>query len=131
MLTHANSESLLSSFSSIQNISITYFHEPAIFKSLPGEVHPILLIQELKAIKSKQDNNSYIKQVKSIKLLHDDCHKQAVTHIRESRRFESMYTLQGKTQPTRHMLSTLSPHMVQDRTYLTWSTYSNLLHSRQ
>jgi hypothetical protein len=97
MPTRANSESLLSSFSSIQIISITYFHEPAILKSLPGEVHPILLIQELKAIKSKQDNNSYIKQVKSITLLHDDCHKQAVTHIRESRRFESMYTLQGKT----------------------------------
>jgi hypothetical protein len=29
------------------------------------------------------------------------------THIRESRRFESMYTLQGKTRLTRHMLSTL------------------------
>jgi hypothetical protein len=28
--------------------------------------------------------------------LRDDCHKQAVTHIRETRRFESMYTLQGK-----------------------------------
>jgi hypothetical protein len=26
-----------------------------------------------------------------------------VTHIRESRRFESMYTLQGKTRPTRHV----------------------------
>jgi hypothetical protein len=35
--------------------------------------------------------------------LRDDCHKQAVTHIRESRRFESMYTLQGKTRPTRHV----------------------------
>jgi hypothetical protein len=37
-----------------------------------------------------------------------------------------MYTLQGKTQPTRHTLSTLSPRMVYDHTYLTWSTYSNL-----
>jgi hypothetical protein len=35
--------------------------------------------------------------------LRDDCHKQAVTHIRESRRFESMYTLQGKTRPIRHI----------------------------
>jgi hypothetical protein len=35
--------------------------------------------------------------------LRDDCHKQAVTHIRESRRFESMYTLQGKTWPTCHV----------------------------
>jgi hypothetical protein len=33
--------------------------------------------------------------------LRDDCHKQAVTHIRESRWFELMYTLQGKTRPTR------------------------------
>jgi hypothetical protein len=42
-----------------------------------------------------------------------------------------MYTLQGKTQPTRHMLSTLSLHMVYDHTYLTWSTYSNLSYNRQ
>jgi hypothetical protein len=35
--------------------------------------------------------------------LHEDCHKQVVTHIRESRRFESMYTLQGKTRSTRHI----------------------------
>jgi hypothetical protein len=35
--------------------------------------------------------------------LHDDYHKQAVTHIRESRWFESMYTLKGKTRPTRHV----------------------------
>jgi hypothetical protein len=35
--------------------------------------------------------------------LRDDCHKQAVTHIRESRRFKLMYTLQGKTRPTRHV----------------------------
>jgi hypothetical protein len=32
--------------------------------------------------------------------LRDDCRKQAVTHIRESRRFESMYALQGK--PNKH-----------------------------
>jgi hypothetical protein len=48
------------------------------------------------------------------------------THILESRRFESMYTLQGKTQPTRHMLPMLSPRIALDHTYLTWSTYSNL-----
>jgi hypothetical protein len=39
-----------------------------------------------------------------------------------------MYTLQGKTLPTRH---TLSPRMVHDHTYLTWSTYSNLSYGRQ
>jgi hypothetical protein len=42
-----------------------------------------------------------------------------------------MYTLQGKTQPTHHTLSTLSPRMVHDHTYLTWSIYSNLSYSRQ
>jgi hypothetical protein len=35
--------------------------------------------------------------------LWEDCHKQAVTHIWESRRFELMYTLQGKTRPTWHV----------------------------
>jgi hypothetical protein len=61
----------------------------------------------------------------------NDCHKQEVTHIRESRWFESMYTLQGKTRPTHHTLLTLSPRMLQDHTYLTWSTYSNLSYIRQ
>jgi hypothetical protein len=42
-----------------------------------------------------------------------------------------MYTLQGKTQLTCHTLSTLSPHMVHDHTYLTWSIYSNLSYSHQ
>jgi hypothetical protein len=37
-----------------------------------------------------------------------------------------MYTLQGKTRPTRHTLFTLSSRMALDHTYLTWSTYSNL-----
>jgi hypothetical protein len=35
--------------------------------------------------------------------LRDDCHKQVITHIRESRRFESIYTLQGKPRPTWHV----------------------------
>jgi hypothetical protein len=48
--------------------------------------------------------------------LRDECHKQAVTHIRESRRFESMYTLQGKTRPTRQTPSTLDLCMVPDHT---------------
>jgi hypothetical protein len=42
-----------------------------------------------------------------------------------------MYTLQGKTRPIRHMLSTLSSRMVHNHTYLTRSTYSNLSYSRQ
>jgi hypothetical protein len=36
----------------------------------------------------------------TLSYLRDDRRKQAVTHIRESRRFESMYTLQGK--PDQH-----------------------------
>jgi hypothetical protein len=42
--------------------------------------------------------------------LHEDWHKQAVTHIWESQRFESMYTLQGKTRPTQHVRFPLSPY---------------------
>jgi hypothetical protein len=38
------------------------------------------------------------------------------THIQESRRFESMYTLQGKTQSTRHTISTLDSRMAPDHT---------------
>jgi hypothetical protein len=34
----------------------------------------------------------------SLSYLRDDCHKQVVTHTRELRQFESMYTLQGKTR---------------------------------
>jgi hypothetical protein len=57
--------------------------------------------------------------------LRDNCHKQAVTHIWVSRWFKSMYTLQGKTRPTRHMASMINPRMVQDHTYLTRSMHSN------
>jgi hypothetical protein len=58
----------------------------------------------------------------SLSYLRDDCHKQTITHIRESWWFESMYTLQGKTSITQHVrfplqstyarrtLSTGSPH---------------------
>jgi hypothetical protein len=48
----------------------------------------------------------------SLSYLRDGCHKQAVTHIRESRRFESMYTLHEKIRPTHHTLSTLNSRMV-------------------
>jgi hypothetical protein len=39
----------------------------------------------------------------TLSYLRDDYHKQAVTHIQESQRFESMYTLHGKN-------STNTPH---------------------
>jgi hypothetical protein len=67
----------------------------------------------------------------SLSYLCDDWHKQAVTHIWESRQFKSMYTLQEKARPTRHTLSTPNPRMVYDHTYLTWSTYINLLYIHQ
>jgi hypothetical protein len=44
----------------------------------------------------------------------DNYHKQAVTHIRESRRFESMHTMQGKIRPTHHTPSMLDLCMVLD-----------------
>jgi hypothetical protein len=53
------------------------------------------------------------------------------THIRESWRFESMYTLQGKTRSTRRTLSMLSPRMVLDYMYLMRSTHNNLSWSHQ
>jgi hypothetical protein len=37
----------------------------------------------------------------------------------------------GKTRPTRHIHPTLSPRMVSDHTYLTWSMPSNILRSHQ
>jgi hypothetical protein len=67
----------------------------------------------------------------SLSYLRKDCHKHAVTHIRESRRFELLYTLQGKIRPTRSTLSMLSPRMVHNHTYLTRSTYRNLSYSHQ
>jgi hypothetical protein len=52
----------------------------------------------------------------SLSYLRDNYHKQAVTHIRESRRFESIYILQEKPRPTQHTPSTLDLCMVPDHT---------------
>jgi hypothetical protein len=52
----------------------------------------------------------------SLSYLHDDCHKQVVTHIRESRRFELMHTMQGKTRTTHHTPPTLDLRMVLEHT---------------
>jgi hypothetical protein len=38
-------------------------------------MQPTLHIQELQTIKLKQHNNNYIKLIKFINLLRDDCHK--------------------------------------------------------
>jgi hypothetical protein len=49
-------------------------------------------------------------------LLCEDCYEQTVTHIRESCRFESMYTLEEKTRSLRHTLSSLDSLMIPDHT---------------
>jgi hypothetical protein len=104
-----------------------YFQVLSIFKSFRRRLHPTLLKQELQTIKcSKQHTSITDKLIKFIKLSTWWLPQTSGTHIRESRRFESMYTLQGKTWPTRHAHPTLSPHMVTDHTYLTWSIHSNI-----
>jgi hypothetical protein len=62
--------------------------------------------------------------------LRADNHKQAVTYIWESRRFELVHPV-GKTRPTHRTHPTLSPHMPPDHTYLTRSTHINLSRSHQ
>jgi hypothetical protein len=61
--------------------------------------------------------------------LRDDYHKQAVTHIWESWQFESMYTLQGKTQPTRHVCflrqSTYAQRMLPACSPCTWQSFTS------
>jgi hypothetical protein len=117
MHTRTKSGSLLSSFSYIQIIITNSWHLHKSGKSCKQVIIP---------------NNSIIN--------HYSCHwviyvkavtRQVVTHIRESRRFESMYTLQRKTRPIRHTLSMLGPRMAFNHTYLKWSTYSNLSWSHQ
>jgi hypothetical protein len=59
----------------------------------------------------------------TLSYLRDDSHKQAVTHIRESRRFKSMYTLQRETQPTRHVRFHVSPRMLPVAGPRTWQPF--------
>jgi hypothetical protein len=109
-----------------------YFQLLALFNSFWRRVHPTLLRQELQIIKCiKQHNITIIKLIKFIKLSMWRLPQTSSTRIWESRRFELKYTLQEKTRPIHHTHPTLSPHMVPDHTYLTWSTHSNLSRSRQ
>jgi hypothetical protein len=55
--TRAKSESLPSSFSSIQNISNSYYHDPAIFRSLSRKGHPIATNKQLLISESHGDSN--------------------------------------------------------------------------
>jgi hypothetical protein len=64
----------------------------------------------------------------SISYLREDCHKQAITHIWESRRFELMYIMQGKTWPTRHIRfprqSTYAQHTLPVGGPRTWQPFA-------
>jgi hypothetical protein len=66
--THAKSGSLLSN----------------VANHLERKVQPTIIIQEMQIIKVKQHSITYINQIRFIKLLRDECHKQAV-YISESR----------------------------------------------
>jgi hypothetical protein len=80
-------------------------------------VHPTLLKQELQTIKCiKQPTSIIDKVINIIKLSMWWLLQTSDTHIRESQRFESMYTLQGKTWSTCHTLFMLDSHMVPDHT---------------
>jgi hypothetical protein len=69
-------------------------------------------MQELQTIKLKQHNNNYINQIKFIKLLRDNCHKQAVL-ISESHGDSNRYTPYRKnptnTSHTFHTRSAYGP----------------------
>jgi hypothetical protein len=104
-----------------------YFQVLVLFKLFRRRLHPTLLKQELQAIKcSKQHTSITDKLIKFVKLSMCWLPQISGTHIWESWRFKSMYTIQRKTRPTRHTHPTLSSHMVPDHTYLTWLTHSNL-----
>jgi hypothetical protein len=68
-----------------------------------------------------------INPLSSLSYLRDDCHKQAVTHIWESRWIESIYTLQGKTWPTWHVCfprqSTYARHTLPTGGPRTWQSF--------
>jgi hypothetical protein len=109
-----------------------YFQVLALFKSFQKRVHPTLLKQELQTIKCiKQHTSITDRLIKSIKLSTWWLPQTRDTHIWESQWFESIYTLHGKTWPTRHTHPTLSLRMVPDHAYLKQSTYSNPLCSHQ
>jgi hypothetical protein len=77
-------------------------------------MHLTLSIQELQIIKYIEQHTLITdKHIKIVKLCMSRLPQTNDTHIRESRRFESMYTLYGKTRSTRH---TLDSRMVPDHT---------------
>jgi hypothetical protein len=98
-----------------------YFHVLTLFKSLWLEgatytSHPRVATKQL------YWNNI---NISSIKLTMWWLPQTSGTHIRESRWFKSIYTLQGKIWLTRYTLSMLGPCMTFDHMYLTRFTHIN------
>jgi hypothetical protein len=60
--------------------------------------------------------------------IREDCHKQAVTHIRESRRFESMYTLQEKNPTNTPRMLPTPVHARRAYTFCGQSPYMTTFH---
>jgi hypothetical protein len=111
---------VLALFKSFQK---SYFRDPAIFRSFPRKVHPILLIQEC-----KQLNLSIMIANTLTKLSSLTYYVMTVTNKRYS--YPRVTTIRIdihhiRENPT-NMFSTLGPRMALDHMYLTWSTYSNL-----
>jgi hypothetical protein len=95
----------------------SYFQVLDLFKIFQREVHPTLIKQELQTIKGIEQHTSITdKLIKIVKLSMWWLPQTSDTHIRESRPFESMYTLQGEIRLTRHTLSMLDSRMVPDHT---------------
>jgi hypothetical protein len=116
---------VLALFKSFQK---SYFRDPAIFRSFPRKVHPILLIQEC-----KQLNLSIMIANTLTKLSSLTYYVMIVTNKQYS--YPRVTTIRIdihhiRENPT-NMFSTLGPRMALDHMYLTWSTYSNLSRSRQ
>jgi hypothetical protein len=71
-------------------------------------LQPNLVNQELQTSNYIKTNIN-IPFISLLSYLRADCHKQAVTHIRESRRLESMYNLQEKSDTHDTYASHASP----------------------
>jgi hypothetical protein len=63
-------------------------------------VQPLLIVQELQTIKVEQHNINYINQIRFIKLLHDDYHKQAVLIYESNNNLNRCTPCRGK--PDQH-----------------------------
>jgi hypothetical protein len=107
-----------------------YFQVLALFKSFQRRVHPTLLKQELQTFECiKQHILPTDKLIKFVKLSMWWLPQISGTHIRESRWFELMYTLQGKSdQHATHIPRSVCVWSQTIR--ISCATHSNLSRSR-